>query len=59
MKFVSIVIICMLGLTACNSLTPQPANSGSAGDPGSFKGDLNNLGGPTQNAPGVGAAGTQ
>ena len=59
MKFVFIVIICALGLSlaTCDTLTSQPANSGSANDPGSFKGDLNNLGGPARNAPGVGAAG--
>jgi len=57
MKFASIVIITVLGLSlaACDTFETMHANSGSAGDPGSFKGDLNNLGGPALNAPGVNA----
>ena len=55
MKFASLVIIAMLGLSlaACDSLDTLPANSGSVNDPGSFRGDLNNLGGPALNAPDI------
>jgi hypothetical protein len=58
MKFASLVIICALGLSlsACESLQ---TNGGAAGDPGSFKGDLNNLGGPALNAPGMPAPAAQ
>jgi hypothetical protein len=49
MKFASIVIIGLLGLatSACGS---TPANSGNAG-PGSFTGNLNNLGSSTPITP--------
>ena len=54
MKFASAVILCTIGfsLAGCAS---TPANSGSVNDPGSFKGDLNTLGGPALNAPDVNA----
>jgi hypothetical protein len=45
MKSAAIIILCLLGLTACESTTPKTA--GDFGSPGAFKGDLNNLGGDT------------
>ena len=51
MKFAAIAVLCLLGLSACES---TPTNSGNFGSPASFKGDLNNLGGDTampQSAP--------
>ena len=52
MKFAPIVVLCTLGLSlaACDTIETSPRYSG-ANDPASFKGDLNNLGGPARNAP--------
>jgi hypothetical protein len=46
MKFVNIVIICLIGLAA-SACETNPVQSGNTG-PGSFTGNLNDLGAPTQ-----------